>query len=138
MKWTLAAMLVAMAGCATDDPVEPESDSNTADLNLVECMPMMSVSGAGPYSVQCAASYSVTESGAQIAYEATDANGTVWVTARAAAPMPVAPETHGTTIFALQSATPPALGALSVHTRLVDDVQAVISHEISSTIDVRY
>lgn len=161
MKWTLAAVLVAMTGCAIDDPVEPETDSDpVADpvvdrelsharavgdvaagllsIHLVECMPVMSVSGAGPYSVQCVASYSVAESGVQIAYEATDANGTMWVSARAAAPMPVAPDTHGYTVFALESSTAPALGALSVHTKLVDDAQGIVSHDISSTIDVRY
>jgi hypothetical protein len=151
MKWTLAAVLVAMTGCAIDDPVEPDTDSEPAmdpravgddsaarlAIHLVECMPAMTVAGNGPYSVQCVVAYSVSEAGVQIAYEATDASGNVWVSARAAAPMSSVPDSHGYTVFALESMTAPAVGGLSVRTKLVDAAQTMTSDEISATILVR-
>ena len=138
MKWTLAAVLVAMTGCATDDPIEPESASTSAPLaiHLVECMPSMSVAGNGPYSVQCAVAYTVSEAGVQIAYDATDATGSLWVNARAAAPLATAPDEHGYTVFALESVTAPAVGNLQVHAKLVDDSHSVTSDEITATIVV--
>ena len=151
MKWMLAAALVAMTGCAIDDPVEPETDSDpVADpravgdesatrlaIHLVDCMPAMTVAGNAPYSVQCAVAYSVSEAGVQIAYDATDASGNVWVSARAAAPMSSVPDSHGFTVFALESMTAPAIGGLRVRTKLVDAAQTMTSDEISATIVVR-
>ena len=136
MKWTLAACLVAMTACAADDPLEPGSDSDSDVIHRIDCTPAMYVGGAGPYTVQCAAAYSVSEAGMQIEYVATDANNQAWVSARAAAPQ--SPHDDGVTIFAVQSATAPALGDLMVSAKLVDAAQAPMSSDISATIEVRY
>jgi hypothetical protein len=138
MKRLLAA-LVAMTGCATDDVIEQENASNqSVEVHTVDCMPVMSVIGAGPYSVQCAVAYSVSDAGAQIEYVATDANGATWVSARAAAPMATSPDIHAVTVFAVENMTVPAGDALTVKTKVVDVVQSVASNEISATIAVRH
>jgi hypothetical protein len=137
MKRLLAA-LVAMTGCATDDVIEQEPASNqSVEVHTVDCMPVMSVAGAGPYSVQCAVAYSVSDAGAQIEYVAKDANGETWVSARAAAPMATAP-VHGVTVFALESMSVPAGDGLTVNAKLVDDARSLASNEISATIVVRH
>jgi hypothetical protein len=153
MKWMLAA-LVAMTGCMTDEAVEPETDSDAIErpaidvqsiaqadatmvaIHLMDCMPSMLVSGAGPYSVQCVVAYSASESGAQIEYVATDASGQTWVSARAAAPKAVAPQ-HGYTVFALESMKAPIGDAIAVKARIVDDALAIATNDIGATIQVR-
>ncbi|HUS29649.1 MAG TPA: hypothetical protein VMZ53_14145 [Kofleriaceae bacterium] len=142
MKSILVA-LVAITGCVANDPIEPEgasddsTDSPTVDkIHQVDCMPVMFVAGAGPYSVQCAALYSVSDAGVQVAYTATDSSGHEWVSARAAAPQSAG---QASVVFAIESASAPALGALTVHARLISDAQSTTaSSEMSATIDVRY
>ena len=148
MKLVLAACL--LTACAVDPSPSPgdlpegmEIDMHPGQMDQgvtqllarsLNCVKQMRVTGAGPYSVQCAVGYAISDAGVQLAYSATDANGATWVSARAATPKSFDEQGDGIVVFALQAMDAPAMGTLTVKIHLVDDAQGSSSNELTETI----
>lgn len=124
MKWLLA--FVTLAACAADP-------GQSTELQSLTCANQMRVGGPAPYSVQCAAAYAVGEAGVQLAFTATDANGKMWMSARAATPQ-TPNDSDGSVVFPLEAQGAPAVGTLTVTAHLVDAKGTVLSSDLTETV----